>query len=29
MKGYKYGDKVDVNYNPYNYWDGNYKWNSY
>ena len=29
MKGYKYGDKVDVNYNPYNSWDNNYKWNTY
>ena len=29
MKDYTYGDKVDVNYNPYNYWDHDYRWNQY
>jgi hypothetical protein len=29
MKDYTYGDKVDVNYNPNNHWDKDYKWNQY
>jgi len=29
MQNYTYGDKVNANYNPYNNWDNDYKWNTY